>query len=115
MTMTIVSPITDKQIAYLDQRIKTLCPADGISIGLRNDKSTWKVNSRPEATPQQIATAQTEISNFDTTSLIPADVGDSNFSAMIAERDSDTLDQLNKAIDAMSPDSQTAFRLLLSL
>ena len=51
-------------IAKLDAAIKAVCPIDGISIGKPNDKTTWLIQFRPEATAPQRAAAQSVVDAF---------------------------------------------------
>lgn len=46
------------KIEELDQAIKTVCPIDGVSIGNRADRSTWRIDFREEATDDQRAAAR---------------------------------------------------------
>lgn len=41
-----------------------VCPIDGISFGKLNDKATWRIDYKPEATDQQKQAAQSVIDNF---------------------------------------------------
>ena len=52
--------------ASLDAAVRAVCPAiDGVSIGRKDDRSTWKVHFRPEATAAQREAAQSVINGFD--------------------------------------------------
>lgn len=51
--------------SLLHERIESVCPISGVSLGSHNDKSTWRINFRPEATPVQRAAAQTVLDAFD--------------------------------------------------
>ena len=53
-------------LALLDNAIKAVAPIEGVSIGRRNDKSTWRITFKPEATEQQMADAQAALLAFDT-------------------------------------------------
>ncbi|MGH2375684.1 MAG: hypothetical protein ACRDIC_19715 [bacterium] len=55
--MTLIESITGK--------IAEVCPIDGVSMGSRLDKNTWKPALRPEATPAQTAEAARVIEEFD--------------------------------------------------
>lgn len=44
-------------IEELDQALKAVCPVDGLSIGTLEDKATWRIDFREEATEQQRAAA----------------------------------------------------------
>jgi len=52
-------------IKILDNKIKLVCPIHGVSIGRKDDKSTWRIDFKDEATKRQKADAQTVIDNFD--------------------------------------------------
>lgn len=52
--------------AYLDERVKAVCPVHGVSVGRWNDKSTWRIDFRAEATVQERAAAQAVVDAFDT-------------------------------------------------
>lgn len=45
-------------IVELDQAIKAVCPATGVSVGTLSDKTTWRIDFQPEATEPQRAAAQ---------------------------------------------------------
>ena len=49
----------------LHNDVVAVCPLTGISLGDETDKSTWRVNFKPEATDQQKADAQAVIDAFD--------------------------------------------------
>ena len=51
-------------IVALDMRIKAVCPIQGVSVGTRDDKSTWRIDFKPEATVQQRADAQAVVAAF---------------------------------------------------
>lgn len=42
----------------LDQIIKAVCPIHGVSIDRREDKGTWRVGFKDEATASQVLAAQ---------------------------------------------------------
>lgn len=50
--------------AKLDEAVKRVCPISGVSIGRRDDRSTWVAHADPEATPEQIEAAQAVIDGF---------------------------------------------------
>jgi len=52
-------------IVVLDQQIKVVCPIDGVSLGRKDDKSTWRIDFKPEATAQQRTDAQAVVEAFD--------------------------------------------------
>ena len=50
----------------LDAKLKeSRIPIDGVSIKLPNDKATWRIDFKPEATPEQRAAAQQVLQDFD--------------------------------------------------
>lgn len=51
--------------------IRAACPVESISIGKRDDKSTWRIDFKPEATPQQRAAGQAVIDAFDLSAPLP--------------------------------------------
>lgn len=51
----------------LDQLIKAVCPIYGVSIGMRDDKSTWRIFFAENATPSERLAAQAVIDNFSLT------------------------------------------------
>ena len=54
-----------RTVVLLDQRLKAVAPVGGISIGDSRDKSTWRIDFKPEATAQQRADAQAVVAAFD--------------------------------------------------
>ena len=49
----------------LHAQILSVCPINGIGLGALNDKSTWRIDFKPEATVQQRADAQAVVAAFD--------------------------------------------------
>lgn len=49
----------------LDEQLKEVAPIYGVSIGKENDKSTWEINFKDEATESERDAAQVVIDNFD--------------------------------------------------
>lgn len=49
----------------LDDLLRAVCPIDGVSMGEAANKATWRIDFKPEATPQQIAAAQAVVAAFD--------------------------------------------------
>ena len=45
-------------MSELHSQIAAICPIDGISIGDESDRSTWRIDFRPEATPEQRLAAE---------------------------------------------------------
>lgn len=52
-------------INKLDAAIKAVCPIHGVSIGRKDDKSTWRIDFKDEATTEQRAAAQAVLDAFD--------------------------------------------------
>lgn len=50
----------------LHERIAAIAPIIGVSFGSNQDKSTWRIDFKPEATAKQRAAAQRVIDDFDT-------------------------------------------------
>jgi hypothetical protein len=44
--------------------VSAVCPNDGISFGNLTDKHSWSIQFCPEATPEQLAAAQSVIDEF---------------------------------------------------
>ena len=51
-------------IEALSQQIKAVCPIDGVAVGQPDDKSTWRIDFKPEATTAQRAQAQAVVNAF---------------------------------------------------
>lgn len=51
--------------AKLDAAIKAVCPIRGVSIGRKNDKATWRIDFKDEATDKQRADARAVLEAFD--------------------------------------------------
>ena len=73
--------------AKLDQAIKAVCPIDGVSIGRKDDKLTWRIDFKPEATAQQLTNAQAVVDAFDVAAAEAPPTAD--------EREADALAALN--------------------
>lgn len=54
-------------VEALDVKIKKVAPIDGVSIGQIDNKSTWRIDFKPEATPAQRRAAQGVVNGFDIT------------------------------------------------
>lgn len=52
-------------ILQLSSKISAVCPIDGVSIGRKNDKSSWRIDYKQEATDEQRAAAQAIVAAFD--------------------------------------------------
>ena len=79
----------------LHEKIGTVCPIHGVAIGRLADKSTWRIDFKPEATTQQRADAQAVVAAFDVAAeekkLTDADQAKKDKKALL-------LTQLNKSI-----------------
>ena len=53
-----------ERINKLDSDIKIICPIDGVSVGAWDDKSTWRVDYKVEATTDEKKAAQIVVDNF---------------------------------------------------
>jgi hypothetical protein len=72
------------------QAVAAVCPIDGVSIGEKLDKSTWRIDFKLEATAQQRLAAGVAVQNFDVNAALnPPPVDYSS---------SDNLDRTLKAI-----------------
>ena len=52
-------------VSVLDEKVRAVAPIDGVSIGHRDDKTTWRVDFRPEATRAQRDAAAAVLAAFD--------------------------------------------------
>lgn len=55
----------DTTAADLHAAIAAVCPIHGVSIGRKNDKTTWRIDYAPEATDTEKAAAQAALATFD--------------------------------------------------
>lgn len=55
----------DTLAARLDQAIQAVAPIYGVSIGKRDDKTTWHIQFKPEATREQREAARATLQAFD--------------------------------------------------
>lgn len=55
----------DTTAADLHAAIAAVCPIDGVSIGRKNDKATWRIDFRDNATADQRAAAEGIKAAFD--------------------------------------------------
>jgi len=81
--------------AALDERIRQVAPIDGVGIGSLADKSTWRIDFKPEATEPQRQAARDLVAAFDV-----AAVDNQLTEAEKVKRDKKTLllTQLNKSV-----------------
>lgn len=49
----------------VDRAIKAVCPIHGISFGKLNDKLTWKIHYKDEASDEEKATAEKLLAEFE--------------------------------------------------
>jgi hypothetical protein len=54
-------------ILELNDALEKVAPIDGVRIGRKDDRSTWDVYFRPEATKEERAAAKAVIESFDPT------------------------------------------------
>jgi len=52
-------------IVKLDGLLKAVAPVDGVGIGRWDDKSTWRIDFKDEATQAERAAARTVLADFD--------------------------------------------------
>lgn len=82
-------------IQQLKAAIEKSCPIDAISIGRRDDRSTWKFSPVSSATPEQIAAAWAALVAFTPYHLVPK---------IIVMRRLQALGKLEDAINALRAD-----------
>ena len=51
-------------IEKIDAQVKTVCPIHGVSIGRWNDRATWRIDFKDEATKVERAAAQKVLQSF---------------------------------------------------
>ena len=49
----------------LHDQISSVCPIDGVSIGRKDDKLTWRIDFKSEATQEQRNAARAVVDTFD--------------------------------------------------
>lgn len=86
--------------AKLDAAIKAVCPIHGVSIGRLDDKATWRIDFKDEATPEQRAAAIAVIDAFDPTAKTAEDL---RAAADAGERLQATLDNAVMALVNATP------------
>lgn len=52
-------------VAKLHDAVAAVAPIDGVHVGRRDDRSTWRIDFRPEATDEQRADGQAVMDAFD--------------------------------------------------
>lgn len=101
-------------LSRLDQAVSAVAPIDGVSIGDINDRATWVVFFKPEATPGQVVAAQNVINTFDPTSLSVEETRRKNLSTdlTVIELKNTLLNatpaQINSYVNAQVTDIATA-------
>lgn len=55
----------DNTAGNLHAAIAAVCPIHGVSIGRKNDKATWRIDFRDDATDAQRAAARALLEGFD--------------------------------------------------
>lgn len=96
-----------KTASELDKSIAEVCPIVGVSIGNKDDKSTWRIDFKPEATQPERDAAQAVVDAFvwDETPLDQADVDKINkqlkaLALVVAQWNGKTVPQLKAAFRA---------------
>lgn len=56
--------LSDDLAVQVHAAISEVAPIEGVSIGAANNKTTWRIDFRPEATGVQRAAAQAVLNNF---------------------------------------------------
>jgi len=51
--------------AKITEAVRAVCPIHGVSIGRKDDKATWRIDFKDEATPKQRADAKAVLDAFD--------------------------------------------------
>lgn len=69
----------------LAKRISQLAPNDSVRLPNEDDRTTWSIDFRPSATPQQIAAANAELLVFTLPAEDPTDLEDASFPRAYAE------------------------------
>lgn len=54
-----------RDASELASAVEAICPINGVSIGRKDDRQTWRVDYAPSATGEQIAAAQSVLASFD--------------------------------------------------
>lgn len=63
------------QASDVHMAVAKVCPIHGVSLGSRDDRSTWRIDFAPEATPAQRQAAQNALQAFSWEERHPEHVG----------------------------------------
>jgi hypothetical protein len=113
--------------AGLDSAIQTVAPIIGVSLGRSDDKSTWRIDFAPEATPEQRDAAAAVVAKFDVVAaesaeqLKTAELGaladearsDVLFKGLSNATDAEIGDFIDSTFSEMKTDQRAVFKLLL--
>lgn len=55
----------DNTAVALHTAVAAVCPIHGVSIGRKNDKSTWRIDFAPNASSNERAAAEAVLASFD--------------------------------------------------
>jgi hypothetical protein len=91
-------------ISTLHQNIEQVCPIYSVSIGDKNDKSTWKIDFKPEANNGQKTAANSVLQAFD---FNQTDINSKR-------QKSDKLNQFNSDVAKLDALTKAAFNSLLA-
>ena len=72
-------------IIDLDAAIKAVCPIDGVSVGRANDKATWRIDFKKEATDEQRKAARDVVAAFDPSAPPLKTAQDKKIDALVAK------------------------------
>ena len=93
----------------LDAAIKAVCPIHGVSIGRKDDKQTWRIDFKDDATEPQKTAAQAVVDAFNVAAAeIPPDQADIDniqkqlkaLALVVAQWNGKTVQQLKAAFRA---------------
>jgi hypothetical protein len=84
-----------QKLEALVSSVRNAAPIEEMSVGLLEDKTTWLVRFREEATQAQRDAAQAAMDAFDYTAPTPTEVREAAFAT-----DADRIDLLNKLLAA---------------
>jgi len=72
------------QITALHSGVEAVCPIFGISIGRWDDRSTWSIQFRPEATPEQQKAGMEILKNLDLSKVVAPPTAEEKVAALEA-------------------------------